>query len=133
MDRLLAGQRSSMLNLDLWEFHLRAAAARERLIKDSAHSTLTVSFKVGDSIKYKKFSLKGKITGQDNGYWVIDNTLLASGDEIELDTISIPKDVWSDQHHIFEPVTLTKPGTKTPCNCDWNEVLRYGCKNANHC
>jgi hypothetical protein len=102
-------------------------------LNDVINGYCLYGFKIGDSVKYKKFSLKGKITGQDNGYWVIDNTLLASADEIELDTISIPKDAWSDQHLIFEPIALTKPGTKTPCNCDWNEVLRYGCKNANHC
>jgi hypothetical protein len=84
--------------------------------------TCTVcAFKVGDSVRYKTMpNIQGKITEIDGSNYVIDNCLVLKSSEMEYKNVDIP-------------VQSLPWGNKQKCNCDWNEVLRYGCKNPNHC
>jgi hypothetical protein len=48
------------------------------------------TFKIGDDVKWKKYNLSGKITGQDGSYWVINNALLAKPEELEFGNSDFP-------------------------------------------
>lgn len=79
------------------------------------------AFKVGDLVRWKRSSgIEGRITEIDGDNYVIDNCIVLKSSEMEYKNVDIP-------------VQSLPWGNKQKCNCDWNEVLRYGCKNPNHC
>jgi hypothetical protein len=85
----------------------------------------TTAFKVGDKVRYKTMpNIEGTITEIDGSNYIVDNCLLALASELEYKNIDIPVQnlPWGNKQNV-----------KQKCNCDWNEVLRYGCKNPNHC
>ncbi len=49
--------------------------------------TYTMTFKIGDSVKYKGLNITGKITDRDqvSHLWIINNSILASDEDLILD------------------------------------------------
>ena|ERR1035438_2841408 len=44
-----------------------------------------LGFKIGDKIRYRPFNTKYTITGQRDHFWILDNVLLASDEDLILD------------------------------------------------
>jgi hypothetical protein len=80
-----------------------------------------MNFKVGDKIRYKNYhNIKGTITSVTPIDYLINDTLIAKPDEIELDV-----EIFIDSHpylYAEEPAD-----TKYRCTCDLRDLMMKGC------